>query len=110
MSAYEKTHSTTTFPYGEEGVRRKACPQRAIVAGYGLGNTGTTSLLCSDHVDRVLAVDEDELAVDTLYRRLKGEVRRHAAGRNWQHFPEQAARPGKSFDNRSKPELICAWR
>jgi len=112
-SAYEKTHSYDDVSLTEKKafVERHVRNRRWSLA-YDLGsNTGTFSLLCSDHVDRVIAVDEDELAVDTLYRRLKGEksggitplvmqLGNTSPNQGWR------GRERKSFDSRGKPDLI----
>ena len=112
-SAYEKTHSYDDVSLAEKKgfVERHVRGKRWRMA-YDLGsNTGTFARLCSDHADHVIAVDEDELAVDTLYHRLKTERPDNVTPLVMQLSnvsPDQGwrGRERKSFDDRGKPDLI----
>ena len=112
-STYEKTHSYDDISLAEKtGFIEKHVRSRRWSLAYDLGsNTGTFSRLCGEHADHVIAVDEDELAVDTLYRRLKGErpgsitplvmqLGNASPNQGWR------GRERKSFDGRGKPDLI----
>jgi SAM-dependent methyltransferase len=112
-SAYETTHSYDDVSLAEKKgfVERHVQGKRWRMV-YDLGsNTGTFARLCSEHADHVIAVDEDELAVDTLYHRLKTErpdnvtplvmqLSNVSPGQGWR------GRERKSFDDRGKPDLI----
>ncbi|ANW04499.1 class I SAM-dependent methyltransferase [Bradyrhizobium icense] len=112
-SDYEKTHSYDNVSLAEKKhfVERHVRGKRWRMV-YDLGsNTGTFARLCSDHADQVVAVDQDELAVDTLYRRLKAEkpgnvtplvmpLSNASPDQGWR------GRERKSFDSRGKPDLI----
>jgi SAM-dependent methyltransferase len=112
-SAYETTHSYDDVSLAEKKgfVERHVQGKRWRMV-YDLGsNTGTFARLCSEHADHVIAVDEDELAVDTLYHRLKTErpdnvtplvmqLSNVSPGQGWR------GRERKSFDGRGKPDLI----
>ena len=112
-SAYEKTHSYDDISLAEKKsfVERHVRGRRWRMA-YDLGsNTGTFARLCGDHADHVIAVDEDELAVDTLYHRLKTERPDNVTPLVMQLSnvsPDQGwrGRERKSFDDRGKPDLI----
>jgi SAM-dependent methyltransferase len=112
-SAYEKTHSYDDISFAEKmGFIEKHVRSKRWSLLYDLGsNTGTFSRLCSDHADHVIAVDEDELAVDTFYRRLKAEKSGNITPLVMQlgnTSPDQGwrGRERKSFDSRGKPDLI----
>jgi SAM-dependent methyltransferase len=112
-SAYETTHSYDDASLAEKQgfVERHVRGKRWRMV-YDLGsNTGTFARLCSGHADHVVAVDEDELAIDTLYRRLKAErpgnitplvmpLNNVSPDQGWR------GRERKSFDSRGKPDLI----
>jgi hypothetical protein len=112
-SAYETTHSYDDGSLAE----KKSFVETHVHGGrwslvYDLGsNTGTFAQLCRAHADCVIAVDQDELAVDTLYHRLGAEPAGNitplvmplgnvSPNQGWR------GRERTSFDSRGKPELI----
>ena len=112
-SAYETTHSYDDVSLAEKkGFVERHVRGRRWRMVYDLGsNTGTFARLCSEHADHVIAVDEDELAVDTLYHRLKTETPDNVTPLVMQLSnvsPDQGwrGRERKSFDDRGKPDLI----
>ena len=112
-SAYEKTHSYDDASFDEKKafVEKHVRSKRWSLV-YDLGcNTGTFARLCGESADRVIAIDQDELAVDTLYRRLKPEKSGNITPLVMQLSnvsPDQGwrGRERKSFDSRAKPDLI----
>jgi SAM-dependent methyltransferase len=112
-SAYETTHSYDDVSLTEKkGFVERQVRGRRWRMVYDLGsNTGTFARLCSEHADHVIAVDEDELAVDTLYHRLKTETPDNVTPLVMplsNVSPDQGwrGRERKSFDERGKPDLI----
>lgn len=112
-SSYEVTHSydDASFTEKTEFVDRHVRARRWPLV-YDLGcNTGTFSRLCSEYADRIVAIDQDELAVDTLYRRTKplqpGNIT-PLVMRLSNTSPDQGwrGRERKSFERRAGPDLI----
>jgi SAM-dependent methyltransferase len=112
-STYEKTHSydESSFAEKQRFVEKHVRNKRWGLV-YDLGcNTGTFARLCSKFADQVVAIDEDELAVDTLYQRLKSEKSGNVTPLVMQLSnvsPNQGwrGRERKSFETRAKPDLI----
>ncbi|EJN13307.1 hypothetical protein PMI42_03331 [Bradyrhizobium sp. YR681] len=112
-SAYEETHSYDdgSFSQKKDFVERHVRGRRWPLV-YDLGcNTGTFSRLCSEHADCIVAIDQDELAVDTLYRRIKTPASGNiiplvmplsnvSPDQGWR------GRERKSFEHRARPDLI----
>jgi len=112
-SSYEETHSydDASFAEKKDFVERHVRSRRWPLV-YDLGcNTGTFSRLCSEHADCIIAIDQDELAVDKLYRRIKTPARGNITPLVMQlsnTSPDQGwrGRERKSFEHRARPDLI----
>lgn len=112
-SSYEETHSydDASFSEKKDFVERHVRSRRWPLV-YDLGcNTGTFSRLCSEHADCIIAIDQDELAVDKLYRRIKTPARGNITPLVMQlsnTSPDQGwrGRERKSFEHRARPDLI----
>jgi len=112
-SSYEETHSydETSFAEKKDFVERHVRSRRWPLV-YDLGcNTGTFSRLCSEQADCIIAIDQDELAVDKLYRRIKTPTDGNLTPLVMQlsnTSPDQGwrGRERKSFEHRASPDLI----
>lgn len=112
-SSYEETHSYDGASFGEKKdfVERHIRSRRWPLV-YDLGcNTGTFSRLCSEQADCIVAIDQDELAVDKLYRRIKTPTGGNIVPLVMQltnMSPDQGwrGRERKSFEGRANPDLI----
>jgi len=112
-SSYEDTHSYDEASFSEKRdfVERHVRGRRWPIV-YDLGcNTGTFARLCSEHADCIVAIDQDELAVDKLYRRIRTPAPGNITPLVMQlsnASPEQGwrGRERKSFEHRARPDLI----